>query len=377
MSKRKILLTGNSDIVIYNFRKELIERLLYEQYEVYLLLPYGKGEKIESLKRLGCHYLEIQINRRGTNPFEDIKLIANYRKILDVVKPDIVLTYTIKPTIYGDMACQKLGIPYIANITGLGTAVEQGGLKQKLILTLYKKAFKKVDCVFFQNRKNQSFFKEHGIPIPNQKLLPGSGVNLNEHRLESYPEKDDTIRFLFIGRMMKDKGIDELLAAAEEIKKKHHNVFFDLIGFCEADYKGKEQLEMLHKQKIINYLDHQDAIHEHIKSHHALIHPSYHEGMANVLLEAAACGRPVLASNIPGCQEAFDEGATGFGFEPRNAPDLVQAIEKFIALPYAEKKAMGIAGRKKMEREFDRQIVVDAYMEEIEKILKNKTEINN
>lgn len=372
MSKRKILLTGNSDIVIYNFRKELIERLLNEKYEVHLLLPYGKGEKIESLKRLGCHYLEIQINRRGTNLFEDIKLIANYKKILHKINPDIVLTYTIKPTIYGGMACQKLGIHYIANITGLGTAVEQGGLKQKLILILYKKAFRKVDCVFFQNQKNQSFFKEHGFSIPNQRLLPGSGVNLDAHCYELYPEKDDTIRFLFIGRMMKDKGIDELLAATQRIKEKHDHVFFDLIGFCEADYKGKAQLETLHKQKIINYMGHQDAIHDHIKAHHALIHPSYHEGMANVLLEAAACGRPVLASNIPGCQEAFDEGITGFGFKPRNAPDLVRAIEKFIALPYEDKKAMGIAGRKKMEREFDRQLVVDTYMEEIENILKNK-----
>lgn len=232
--------------------------------------------------------------------------------------------------------------------------------------------FKKVRCVFFQNAKNKYFFDKHNIKIKRQKLVPGSGVNLDAHCYEPYPEKDDTIRFLFIGRMMKDKGIDELLAAAQRIKEKHDHVFFDLIGFCEADYKGKAQLETLHKQKMINYMGHQDAIHDHIKAHHALLHPSYHEGMANVLLEAAACGRPVLASNIPGCQEAFDEGITGFGFEPRNVDDLVRAIEKFIALPYEQKQAMGIAGRKKMEQEFDRQIVVDAYMEEIENILKNK-----
>ena len=368
------MLIGNHDIVIYNFRKELIKKLLEEGFEVAIALPYGK--KVDLLIQSGCTFFETPIDRHGTNPLTDLKLMHHYKKIMREYNSDIVLTYTIKPTIYGGMACQKLGTPYIANITGLGTAVEQGGLKQKLILTLYKKAFKKVDCVFFQNKKNQSFFKEHHISISNQKLLPGSGVNLNEHRFEPYPEKDDTIRFLFIGRMMKDKGIDELLAAAQRIKEKHNHVFFDIIGFCEADYKGKDQLEILHNQKIINYLGHQDAIHEHIKAHHAVIHPSYHEGMANVLLEAAACGRPVLASNIPGCQEAFDEGITGFGFEPRNVSDLVRVIEKFIVLPYEDKKAMGIAGRKKMEREFDRQIVVDAYMEEIEKILKNKIEIH-
>ncbi|MCB6572279.1 glycosyltransferase family 4 protein [Eubacterium limosum] len=368
--KKRIMLIGNHDIVIYNFRKEIIEKLLEKGLAVAIVLPYGK--KVDRLIQMGCTYYETPIDRHGTNPITDMKLLQNYKRILKEYNPDIVLTYTIKPTIYGGMACQKLGIPYIANITGLGTAIEQGGLKQKLILILYKKAFRKVDCVFFQNQKNQSFFKEHGFSIPNQRLLPGSGVNLDAHCYELYPEKDDTIRFLFIGRMMKDKGIDELLAATQRIKEKHDHVFFDLIGFCEADYKGKAQLETLHKQKIINYMGHQDAIHDHIKAHHALIHPSYHEGMANVLLEAAACGRPVLASNIPGCQEAFDEGITGFGFKPRNAPDLVRAIEKFIALPYEDKKAMGIAGRKKMEREFDRQLVVDTYMEEIENILKNK-----
>ena len=364
------MLIGNHDIVIYNFRKELIEKLLEKGFEVAITLPYGK--KVDRLIQMGCTYYETPIDRRGTNPITDMKLLQKYKKIMREYNPDIVLTYTIKPTIYGGMACQKLGIPYIANITGLGTAVEQGGLKQKLILTLYKEAFKKVDCVFFQNQKNQSFFKEQGLSIPNQRLLPGSGVNLNAHCYEPYPKKDDTVRFLFIGRMMKDKGIDELLTAAQRITGKYSHVFFDLIGFCEADYKGKAQLKFLHRQKIINYMGHQDAIHEHIKAHHALIHPSYHEGMANVLLEAAACGRPVLASNIPGCQEAFDEGITGFGFEPKNVDDLVRALEKFIELAYEEKKAMGIAGRKKMEREFDRQIVVDAYMEEIETILKNK-----
>lgn len=367
---KRVLILANNDIGLYNFRKELIKTLLSEKYQVYLSLPYGK--KTQLLQNQGCFFIETSIDRHGTNPITDMKLLQNYKKIMQEYNPDIVLTYTIKPTIYGGMACQKMGIPYIANITGLGTAVEQGGLKQKLILILYKKAFRKVDCVFFQNQKNQSFFKEHGFSIPNQKLLPGSGVNLDAHCYEPYPEKDDTIHFLFIGRMMKDKGIDELLAAAQRIKEKYDHVLFDLIGFCEADYKGKAQLETLHKQKIINYMGHQDAIHDHIKAHHALIHPSYHEGMANVLLEAAACGRPVLASNIPGCQEAFDEGITGFGFEPRNVDDLVRAIEKFIALPYEDKKAMGIAGRKKMEQEFDRQIVVDAYMEEIENILKNK-----
>ncbi|MFR3680931.1 MAG: glycosyltransferase family 4 protein [Eubacterium callanderi] len=368
----KILITGNNILAVCYTRKELIERLLRDGWKVHLLIPKENIEKIQEFEQKGCKIDYIKINSHGTNPCEDLILIYKYKQKLIELAPDIVMTFTIKPTLYCGISCNKLRIPFISTITGLGIAVENPSVKQKLIILLYKMTFKKVRCVFFQNAKNKYFFDKHNIKIKRQKLVPGSGVNLDAHCYEPYPEKDDTIRFLFIGRMMKDKGIDELLAAAQRIKEKHDHVFFDLIGFCEADYKGKAQLETLHKQKMINYMGHQDAIHDHIKAHHALLHPSYHEGMANVLLEAAACGRPVLASNIPGCQEAFDEGITGFGFEPRNVDDLVRAIEKFIALPYEQKQAMGIAGRKKMEQEFDRQIVVDAYMEEIENILKNK-----
>ncbi|MEG0378354.1 MAG: glycosyltransferase family 4 protein [Eubacterium sp.] len=346
--KKKIMLIGNHDVVIYNFRKELIQKLLQKDFEVAIVLPYG--EKVDLLVQVGCKFFETPIDRHGTNPITDLKLIQNYKKILKQYQPDVVLTYTIKPTLYGGIACQSLKIPYIVNITGLGTAVEEKSLKQSLILSLYRKAFKKVACVFFQNKKNQQFFSENKIIISNQKSILGSGVNLKEHRFEDYPPDKVKVHFLYIGRMMKDKGIDELLEAAKIIKHKYSNVSFDLIGFCEKDYSNKKTLENLHEQKIINYLGHQNNVHEQIKTHHAVIHPSYHEGMANVLLEAAACGRPVLASIIPGCRETFDEGISGIGFEAKNVESLVQAIERFIALPYEAKKAMGITGRRKMEK---------------------------
>ncbi|MEG1620100.1 MAG: glycosyltransferase family 4 protein [Eubacterium sp.] len=362
---KKIAILANNDGGLYNFRKELIEKILKETFDVTLMLP--KGKRINELISMGCHFIEIDVDRRGTNPITDYKLMKEYQKILKEIQPNIVLTYTIKPTIYGGIACQKFNMPYIANITGLGTAVENGGLKQKLIIKLYKKALKKINCVFFQNKANQQFFKDHKIGIKHQLCLPGSGVNLIQHCFEPYPEDDKTIRFLFIGRMMKNKGIDELLEAAQMIKKRYQNVTFDLIGFCEDDYE--KQLKALESQKIIRFLGQQEDIHAFIKTHHATILPSYHEGMANVLLESAAAGRPVLASNIPGCQETFDAEISGFGFCPKNTEDLVQKIIQFIALPYEQKKQMGICGRQKMEREFDRQIVVDAYMKEIESIL--------
>jgi galacturonosyltransferase len=201
------------------------------------------------------------------------------------------------------------------------------------------------------------------------RVLPGSGVNLIEHKFEDYPESEENIHFLFIGRIMKDKGIDELLEAARRIKQKYPNVHFELIGFCEEGYEDK--LQELMNLGIIKYHGLQDDVHSFIKNSHAVILPSYHEGMSNALLEAATTGRPVIASKITGCKETFDDGISGLGFEVKNVDSLENTIIKFIELPLEKKRAMGLAGRRKMEKEFNRQIVVLAYIEEIEKLKKN------
>jgi glycosyltransferase involved in cell wall biosynthesis len=291
-------------------------------------------------------------------------LLFNYIKIIKRIKPDIVLTYTIKPNVYGGIACAVTKTPYISNITGLGTSIESQGLIQKVTLMLYRFGLRKASSVFFQNETNRKFFIEHEIVNGVSKLIPGSGVNLNKHRYEEYPSSD-TVRFLFIGRIMKAKGIDELLEAAQHVKGEYPNVQFELIGVCEEDYS--EKLEELENHKIIKYHGQQADVHSFIKNSHATILPSYHEGLANVLLESASTGRPVLASKVPGCIETFEDGLTGFGFEVRSVENLIIAIHKFINLSHEQRRAMGIAGRGKIENEFDRNIVINAYLQEINK----------
>lgn len=356
----KILILANNDGGLYKFRKELIKELV-KDHEVYISLPYG--EFIPQLEEMGCIFINTEISRRGTNPLTDLRLLMKYKYILRRVNPDVVLTYTIKPNVYGGIACRMTKTKYLTNITGLGTAVENKGLIQKITLLLYRIGLKKSRCVFFQNETNQKFFKNKNIVENNTRLIPGSGVNLEQHRLEDYPEKDEEIKFLFIGRIMKAKGIEELLEAVKTVKASYPNVQFDLIGASEDDYNHR--LEELHKLNIINYHGQQDDIHSFIKESHATILPSYHEGTANVLLESAASGRPVLASRVPGCIETFNEGSSGLGFEVRRIDSLVKAIVQFYNLPYEKKKAMGIAGREKMENEFDRNIVINAYIDEI------------
>ena len=244
--RRKVLILANNDMGLYKFRKELIETLLKE-YRVIISLP--EGPFVENLKQMGCEFIETKFERRGKNPFDELKLLLFYKKIFSDIRPDIVLTYTIKPTIYGGIACRISKIPYIINITGLGTAVENPGILQKMILLMYRTVLPHAQCVFFQNRSNMDFFVKRGM-TKKTILIPGSGVNVTDFRFEEYPDLNDCEdKFLFIGRIMKDKGVEELFEAAARIKEKYPKVSFDIIGGSDEDYS--EKMEELSKKEII------------------------------------------------------------------------------------------------------------------------------
>ncbi len=366
----KILMLDNFSMGLYKFRKELIEELISQKNEVYICSPNDKY--VTKIKELGCEYVESKLERRSINPIKDFKLMLFYLKIIKCTKPDVVLTYTIKPNVYGGIACRIANIPYLSNVTGLGTSIENKGLIQKIALLLYKIGLRNSKCVFFQNKSNMQIFVGRKIIKGKMIVLPGSGVNLIEHKLEDYPKSEENISFLFIGRIMKGKGVDELIEAAKRIKRKYSNVHFNLIGFCEEGYASFLQ-ELMHFG-IIKYYGLQDDVHCFIKNSHATILPSYHEGTSNALLESAATGRPIIASKVTGCIETFDEGISGLGFEVKNVDSLEHAIIKFIELPLEKKRAMGLAGRRKMEKEYNRQTVVNAYIEEIKKLKKNSNQ---
>lgn len=361
----KILIIINNSVGMYNFRRELVEKLLDDGHEVCISSPYG--EKNKYFKKIGAIFIETEINRHGINIVQEFKLFSAYLEIIRKINPGLVLTYTVKPNIYAGIACRINKSKYIANITGLGGPIQNGNcIFKKLLLLMYKIALKEAEVVFFQNKSNQEFMLSNNIVSRKSYLLPGSGVNLEQHKFEEYPKDDSYINLLFVGRLMRDKGFVEFVKAAIKIKNKYKNVKFTAIGFCEEEFK--EELSKLEAGKYIDILGSQDDVIKFIKNSNAIILPSYHEGMSNVLLEASACGRPILASRIPGCIETFDEAISGFGFEPRNVNSLVSVIERFIALPYEEKNKMGINGRLKMEKEFDRKFVINAYVREIKNI---------
>lgn len=370
----KILILTNEARGLYLFRKELLQNLMEEGHEIVISVPADKD--CVKLTDLGCEVKETKLERRGSNPVKDIGLFAFYVKTILSVCPDVVFTYTIKPNIYGGLACTLCRVPYIENITGFGTAIEKNSFLSRILIALYGLSTKKAACVFFQNERNREFMRAKKVACKNSRMLPGSGVNLIEHEYNEYPSEAEEIRILSVMRIMKDKGIEEYIEAVQKIKTKYDNVSFTLVGEYEKETRQQYEpcIQELQNKGWIHYLGHIDYVKKVMAKSHFVLHPSYHEGLSNVLLEAAACGRPVLASNIYGCIETFQEGVSGFSFEARNADSLVKAIEKMLSLSEEKRKQMGIAGRQWIEEHFDRTIVINAYREELGKLLRKTRE---
>lgn len=361
--KQRILVLTNNIGGLHSFRKEVIKAIIDRDYEVYISEP-DDDERIKFFEGIGCHIVKTVFNRRGINPIADLKLMLKYRRMIKQLGPKVVLTYTIKPNIYGGMAARLCHVPQIANVTGMGDAVENGGWLQKLIIWLYKLGIGKAHRIFFQNTTNRSFCIAKGIADNTSVLLPGSGVNLRHHTLQPYPADEGKVRFLFIGRLLKDKGIEEFLETAKQIKKKHPNTEFQILGQVEGNYQ--ERLHNLEADGIIRHLGSTPDVRPYIGAVECTVMPSYHEGMSNVNLESAANGRPVITTRVPGCRETVDDGVTGFLVKSKDSYSLIDGVERFLALSYEDKQKMCQMAREKVEREFDRQIVVKAYLEEIE-----------
>ncbi len=351
--KKKILIITNHSYMLYRFRLELIRKLI-EEHEVILSMPFVGHE--EDFKEMGLRCIETKIDRRGMNPVRDLSLLREYNRQLKEVRPDIVITFSIKPNIYAGFLCGRKKIPYASQVQGLGTAFEKP-LLAKLVTMMYRIALKKAHVVFFENEENAKLFVDNGIVTSDKiKVLPGAGINLQNYAYVEYP-KNEPFRFVYIGRIMKEKGMDELFAACEALKKKGYNFVLDLVGFYEDDYK--EQVSKLVEEGIA--IDHgfQTDPKPFYAQADCIVMPSYHEGMSNVLLEGAACGRPLITTDIPGCREAVDDGVSGLLVQVKDAESLYTAMETMLLKGFEERKTMGLNGREKMERVFDKYRVIE------------------
>ena len=340
---------------MYDFRHELIAELVKSDCMVTALTPFDT--KVDDLCALGIDVIETPMNRRGINPVEDSKLLILYLKLLKKLQPDLVITYTIKPNVYGAFAARLLRIPYAVNITGLGTAFQGDGMLRKVVTAMYRLSCKRARVVFFENSENRRIFLDEKIVKEEQTcLLSGAGVNLSHYQVADYPA-GETTKFLFIGRVMKEKGIEELFAAMKRLTAEGVPCSLDLLGGYEEDYKTL--IEQYTAEGWLRYHGYQADVRPFIAASHCFVLPSWHEGMANTNLECAASGRPVITSNIHGCLEAVENGITGFLCEKQNPDDIYRVMKRFAELPHEQRKAMGLAGRKRMEALFDKNQVVE------------------
>ena len=357
----RILIATNHSYMFYRFRKELVEALMQE-HEVILSTPFVGHE--DDLQAMGLRCIDTEIDRRSINPFKDMKLLKTYRKMLDEIQPDLVITYSIKPNIYMGSACKAKGIPYVTNVQGLGTAFEKPVLSS-VVSVMYRSALRKAKTVFFENEENAQFFLHKTIISAQQmKVLPGAGINLDEYPY--VPMQDDGVcSFLFVGRIMKEKGVDEFFAAAKTIKAEFGEmVAFDVVGFYEDAYK--ETVDQLVADGVINFHGFQTDVHPFYEAADCVVLPSYHEGMSNVLLEAAASGRPLITSDIPGCREAVEDGVSGYLCPAKDADALYEAMRRFVELPENWRGEMGRRGRERMEQRFSKTAVVAETIKHLE-----------
>ena len=359
---KEILILANHSGGLYDFRKDLIAELK-KHASVTAVVPHN--DRWEDLHKLADRVIELPIERRGMNPIHDSKLFRQYRAMLKDAKPDLVLTYTIKPNIYGGLACRMAHIPYAVNITGLGSAIENGGWLKKFVLVLYKPALKSAKVVFFENAGNRDILVATGV-VPNGRdvVLNGAGVNLEDYPYQPYPQ-EGPVRFLFVGRVMHEKGVDELFAAVKRIKHLYRDgVEFHIVGSFEEAYKPV--VDELERTGVAKYHGYQSDMKPFYAMASCIVLPSYHEGMSNVLLEAAASGRPLITSDIPGCREAVEDGVSGYLCPTKNADALYDAMQRFAKQPESWRAEMGRRGRERMEQKFSKTAVVAETIKHLE-----------
>ena len=361
-----LIVFANSLWNIANFRLPLIEALRRAGYRVVVAGPdealsHPRASALGPIERLPMHSDAI-------NPARDARLLLAIGRMLRRRRPAALLSFTPKPNIYGALAAGFTGVPAIPNVSGLGTAFLSGGPLRLLVMALYRKAFRRVPTVFFQNPDDQALFLAGGLARASQaRLLPGSGVDcVHFAPTERHVEVGAPLRFLFVGRVLAQKGLRELVEAIRIVKKVHPDTRFALLGFLGAANRsaiGQSELDGWIADGSVEYLGASDDVRPHLAEADAVMLPSWREGLPRSLLEAAAMGKPLIASDVPGCREIVHDGVNGFLHEVRSAPSIAQAVFRFIALSPAERAALGAASRRRAVEDFAEQRVIDAYLE--------------
>ncbi len=366
-----VLLTGNTTFKLANFREGLIRRLLAEAHQVTVVAP--PDEYVHKIQSLGCGFVPLKMDRNGTSPIAEARLLFSILTAIRQARPDVVFSYTIKNNIYGGLACQALGVPFVANVTGLGPMFNETGILNHVVRGLYRLAFRKAQVVFMQNASDLETFTGSGLaPTGRVRLLPGSGVDLERFAVMPLPDTGDAIRFLLIARLLWDKGVGIYSDAARGVRETCPRARFQLLGPLDPDSKSgisQEDLDEWIAEGVVDYLGSTQDVLPFLQAAHCVVLPSYYrEGTPRSLLEAGAVGRPIITTDMPGCRDVVVEKETGFLVAPRDAGQLAAACKAFLKLSREDQAAMGMASHRHIARTYDEEVVIGAYLGIIDKL---------
>lgn len=360
-----IALVANTSWYLYKYRGSTIKALRERGAQVVCIAPTD-ATSTDLTAELGAEHIPVTLAFDSSNPFQELRSFVGLAAILARRRPDFVFNFTIKANVYSGIACRLLRLPYANNVTGLGTAFETGGVRARVIEFLFGLTSRGAARVFVQNPDDLALLqRKHWLDHTPVTQLPGSGVDLA--RFTAQPPPQPPLTFVMITRLQAFKGVREFVSAARQLRARRPEIRFVLVGSNEHTNRSAisdQELAAWRAEGVVEIPGPADDVRPWLAESDALVLPSYGgEGTPRVVLEAAACARPAIVSDVPGCRHAVVDGRTGFIFAARNADALTEALEKFAALPAEKRREMGRAARVLAEERFSERIAIDAYID--------------
>ncbi len=360
---KRIVLVANTSWSMMKFRLGVMKMLVEKGYDVVIIAPRDKHS--EDFKALGCHYIELSMDNKGSNIFKDLRMVYKLQKAYKKLSPDLIFHYTIKPNIYGSLAAKIAKKKSIAVITGLGYTFIHDTITAKIAKFLYKVSLKYANQVWFINIEDKNkFLLAELVPEEMMDLLPSEGINVETFSPIKVKRKDNIFRFILVARLLWDKGVGEYVKAAKILTKKYENVEFQLLGFIDAQNPkaiSQAQVDAWVENGYVNYLGPTDDVKPFIAAADCMVLPSYREGVSMILMEAASMQKPIIATNVPGCRDLVNNGVSGYVCRMKDYSDLVEKMETMLHLDEKRRKKMGKEGRKLMLEEYNENLVTQKY----------------